>query len=42
VRAMLRDQATREPLSNVVVVVDNAPCHSRIEDVFDEAEFAGA
>jgi transposase len=42
VLAMLRDQATRGPLSNVVVVVDNAPCHSRIEEVFDEAAFAGA
>ncbi|EGZ27925.1 hypothetical protein PHYSODRAFT_308923 [Phytophthora sojae] len=30
------------PLSNVVVVLDNAPCHTNVEDVFEEAEIAGA
>ncbi|KAG3102065.1 hypothetical protein PI124_g7264 [Phytophthora idaei] len=40
IRAMLRDQATREPLNNVAVVLDNAPCHNRVEEVFNEAEFS--
>ncbi|EGZ07061.1 hypothetical protein PHYSODRAFT_341220 [Phytophthora sojae] len=30
------------PLSNVIVVLDNAPCHMNVEDVCEEAEFAGA
>jgi transposase len=38
---MLRDQATRTSLDNVVVVLDNAPCHNRAEEVFEEDEFAG-
>ncbi|GMF57116.1 unnamed protein product [Phytophthora fragariaefolia] len=42
VRVMLRDQATRGNLTNVVVVLDNAPRHTSVEDVFDEPEFAGA
>ncbi|EGZ26897.1 hypothetical protein PHYSODRAFT_473553 [Phytophthora sojae] len=42
VRAMLRDQATRGPLGNIVVVLDNAPCHTNVEDVFEEPEFAEA
>jgi hypothetical protein len=41
IRAMLRDQATRTSLDNVVVVLDNAPCHNRAEEVFEEDEFAG-
>ncbi|KAG2788275.1 hypothetical protein PC129_g17883 [Phytophthora cactorum] len=40
IRAMLRDQATREPLNNVAVVLDNAPCRNRVEEVFNEAEFS--
>ncbi|RLN55761.1 hypothetical protein BBJ28_00027184, partial [Nothophytophthora sp. Chile5] len=31
-----------EDVSNVVVVLDNAPCHSRAEAVFEEPEFAEA
>ncbi|KAG3173353.1 hypothetical protein PC128_g18299 [Phytophthora cactorum] len=40
IRAMLRNQATREPLNNVAVVLDNPPCHNRVEEVFNEAEFS--
>ncbi|KAG3255047.1 hypothetical protein PI124_g407 [Phytophthora idaei] len=40
IRARLRDLATREPLNNVAVVLDNAPCRNRVEDVFNEAEFS--
>ena len=37
---MLR--AAQEPYGNVLVVCDNAPCHSGLEDVFEEEEFRGA
>ncbi|ETN10704.1 hypothetical protein PPTG_09800 [Phytophthora nicotianae INRA-310] len=40
IRRMLSCLAGREALDNVVVMVDNAPCHSRAEEVFDEEEFA--
>ena len=39
-RRMLR--AAQEPFGNVLVVCDNAPCHSGLEDVFQEEEFRGA
>ncbi|OWZ04579.1 hypothetical protein PHMEG_00023495 [Phytophthora megakarya] len=42
VRVMVRDQATRGPLDKIVVVLDNAPCHTNVEDVFNEPEFVGA
>ena len=38
-RSLLRSLA--EPVSNVVVVCDNAPCHCELEAVFDEEEFEG-
>lgn len=41
-RQMLRDLATRQDLDNVVVVIDNAPSHSRAERVFEEDEFRNA
>ncbi|GMF24828.1 unnamed protein product [Phytophthora fragariaefolia] len=42
VLVMMRDQATRGHLSIAVVILDNAPCHTNVEGVFDELEFAGA
>ncbi|KAE8882933.1 hypothetical protein PF005_g25479 [Phytophthora fragariae] len=41
-RRLLAHIATSTSLDNVVIVVDNAPCHTDVEDVFDEAEFAEA
>ncbi|KAE8884728.1 hypothetical protein PF005_g9278 [Phytophthora fragariae] len=34
--------ATTTSLDNVVIVVDNVPCHKNVEDIFDEVEFAEA
>ncbi|POM79077.1 Hypothetical protein PHPALM_3313 [Phytophthora palmivora] len=31
-----------EDLNNIVVVLDNATCHARVEEVFRETEFKGA
>ena len=39
-RNMLR--ALPEPMSNIVVVCDNAPVHCALESVFEEEEFEGA
>lgn len=39
---MLRAIAERQDLTSVVLVVDNAPCHGDLSDVFDEPEFASA
>ena len=30
-----------EPMANTIVVCDNAPCHSALEDVMEEEEFKG-
>lgn len=31
-----------ENIENVVLIIDNAPCHSRIENILSEAPFSGA
>lgn len=41
-RRLLRHLAATEDLANVVIVLDNAPCHSKIEKVLEEDEFSGA
>lgn len=40
VRCMLR--ASQCPMGRLVLVCDNAPCHSGLEEVFEEDEFRGA
>ncbi|POM65217.1 Hypothetical protein PHPALM_19104 [Phytophthora palmivora] len=42
IRRFLRHISTTMPLDEVVVVLDNAPCHTDAEDVFDEEEFEDA
>ena len=40
-RQLLRDRAEDHDLSNVVIICDNAPCHSHFERVISEQEFSG-
>ncbi|EGZ18027.1 hypothetical protein PHYSODRAFT_504225 [Phytophthora sojae] len=42
IRRLLRHIGQTTPLDNIVPVCDNAPCHTSIEEVFDEEEFAPA
>ncbi|POM80729.1 Hypothetical protein PHPALM_1399 [Phytophthora palmivora] len=42
IRRFLRHISTTMPLDEVVVVLDIAPCHTDVEDVFDEEEFEDA
>ncbi|POM75866.1 Hypothetical protein PHPALM_6970 [Phytophthora palmivora] len=42
IRRFLRHISTTNPLDEVVVVLDIAPCHTDAEDVFDEEEFEDA
>lgn len=42
VRRMLRALAARQDLDEIVVVLDNAPCHKHVEDDFAEPEFQRA
>jgi hypothetical protein len=39
---LLAHIASTTSLENVVIVVENAPCHTNVEDVFDETEFTEA
>ncbi|KAG2774441.1 hypothetical protein PC116_g2870 [Phytophthora cactorum] len=42
IRRFLRHIGTTTPLDEVVVVLDNAPCHTSAKDVFEEEEFQDA
>ncbi|KAE9307099.1 hypothetical protein PR003_g21081 [Phytophthora rubi] len=42
IRRFLRHIQATTPLNEIVLVLDNAPCHTNAKDVFDEEEFAGA
>ncbi|POM68149.1 Hypothetical protein PHPALM_15726, partial [Phytophthora palmivora] len=42
IRRFLRHISTTMPSDEVVIEVDNAPCHTDAEDVFDEEEFEDA
>ncbi|KAE8907420.1 hypothetical protein PF005_g2451 [Phytophthora fragariae] len=42
IRRFLRHIQATTPLNEIVLVLDNAPCHTKAEDVFDEEQFEGA